>query len=347
MEKYLLGLFLATAFFTVKAQSDSNKQPYEVKEFSGQTIRNVVSETSGGNVIVSAASQSESKVEVFVNQNSNRRNALSNDEIKTRIDADYDVEVSVKSGELTATAKLKHKMNDWKNSLSISFKIYVPENVSTKLSTSGGNIVLTGISGSQDFSTSGGNLDLNKLSGKIKGRTSGGNISINNCKDELNLSTSGGNIQAQNSSGNIDVSTSGGSIQLSNLDGKIKAGTSGGNVEGESISGDLSASTSGGNVSLQKMNCSLKASTSGGNIDVSVTTAGKFISIHNSAGKIRLRVPKKAGMDLKMNAMKISTENLENFVGKNEKDEVTGTVNGGGIPVTVDAGSGRIDLILD
>lgn len=345
MKKYLLGLLLATAFFAVKAQNDSNKQPYEVKSFS-ETIRNVVSETSGGNIMVSATSEA-AKVEVFVNANGNRRNALSNDEIKTRIEADYEVNVSVNNGELTATAKLKHRMKDWKNSLSISFKIYVPENVSTKLSTSGGNIVLTGISGNQDFSTSGGNLELDKLSGKIKGRTSGGNISIKNCKDELNLSTSGGNIYAQNSSGNINVATSGGSIQLSNLGGKIKAGTSGGNVDGESISGDLAASTSGGNVSLQKMNCTLKASTSGGNIDVYVNTAGKFISIHNSAGKVRLRLPKKAGMDLKMNAMKISTEHLDNFIGKNEKDEISGTVNGGGIPVTVDAGSGKIDLILD
>ncbi len=347
MKKYLLALFLATSFLAVKAQGDSNKQPYEVQNFSGETIKNIVSQTSGGNIIVSAVNQSESRVEVFVNQNGNRRNSLSNDEIKTRLDADYDLDVSVKNGELTATAKPKHRMNNWKNSLSISFKIFVPENVSTKLLTSGGNIVLTGISGNQDFSTSGGNLDLDRLSGKIKGRTSGGNISINNCKDELNVSTSGGNIHAQNSSGNIDVATSGGSIELNDLNGKVKASTSGGNIEGETIAGDLAAHTSGGNVSLKKLDCSLKTSTSGGNIDVAINTPGKFISINNSVGKVSLRIPKKAAMDLKMNAMKISTENLENFVGKNEKDEISGTVNGGGIPVTVEAGSGRIDLILD
>jgi hypothetical protein len=347
MKKCLLSLLMVVTVFALKAQKETKREPYEVKTFQGETISSIVSETSGGNISVSGVSQSESRVEVFVTQNDSRRNELSNDEIKARMDADYDLDVSVNNGKLTATAKVKNKIKDWKKMLNFSFKIYAPKNVSTKLSTSGGNIVLTGISGDQDFSTSGGNLDLHDLGGKIKGRTSGGNIMINNCKDEIDVSTSGGNIQAENSTGQIALSTSGGSIELKFLDGNIKASTSGGNIEAEAIEGDLAAHTSGGNVSLQKLNCSVKASTSGGNIDVSIKTAGKYVSINNSAGKINLRIPKNTRMDLKMNAMKISTENLENFSGTNSKDEISGTVNGGGIPVTVDAGSGRIDVVFD
>jgi len=347
MRKYFFLILIAFASFTANAQNKSEKQPYLTKSFSGENISSVISETSGGNISVTGVASSESKVEVFVNQNNSWKKTLSNDELKARVNEDYDLDVSVSNGKLTATATPKYKITDWKKSLSFSFRIYATANISTKLQTSGGNISLSKISGNQDFTTSGGNLSLNAVTGKVKGRTSGGNIYFKDCKDDLDLSTSGGNIQAENSSGDIRIATSGGSIQLSGLAGTIDAKTSGGNIGGESIEGELAASTSGGNVSLQQLNCSVKASTSGGNIDVAIANPGKYVSIHNSAGKVRLTLPKNKGMDLKLNAMKISTQNLENFNGTNNKDEINGTVNGGGIPVIVDAGSGKIDVVFD
>jgi DUF4097 and DUF4098 domain-containing protein YvlB len=341
MKKCLILLLAVTIYITADAQ----KSPYLTKSFSSANISSVVSKTSGGNISVTAVSPSESRVEVFVSKNGSWRK-FSDDELKQKVKEDYDLDVSVNNGTLTASAKPKHSITNWKNTLSFSFRIYVPQNVSTRLKTSGGNIDLTGISGDQDFKTSGGNLSLNSLSGNIQGKTSGGNISLKNCKDELELSTSGGNIHAENSEGKIHLSTSGGSVELSDLKGNIDASTSGGNVSGENIEGALAAHTSGGNVSLQRLSCSVNASTSGGNIDASVIRPGKYVTLHNSSGRVRLTLPKNSGMDLKLNASKISTENLGNFSGTNKTEEINGTVNGGGIPVTVDAGSGKIDLVF-
>jgi hypothetical protein len=344
MKQYIMLLLIAATSIAVNAQTKSG--PYQSQSFPSETIQSVVSETSGGNITVSAVNPAESRVEVFVSGNGNRKNKLSNDEIKSRIANDYTLDISVNNTKLTVTAKPKQNIN-WKNGLTFSFKIYVPSNISTKLQTSGGNIVLTGLSGDQDFTTSGGNLDLNALAGKVRGRTSGGNIFLKDCKDELNLETSGGSIQAENSSGHIHLSTSGGSIELGELKGNIEASTSGGNIEANDIDGELEAQTSGGNLSLQKLKGSVKASTSGGNIDVYVIKAGNYISINNSSGGVSLKLPKNTGMDVKFNAMRISTENLENFSGSNSKEEIKGTVNGGGIPVTVNAGSGHIHVAFN
>jgi DUF4097 and DUF4098 domain-containing protein YvlB len=346
MKKIVFFLLLSSICLAINAQNRSSKAPYLTKSLSGESIKNITAETSGGNITVTAVNSSEARVEVYVSQNGNNQNPLSNDELKSRINEDYDLNISVNDNVLKAIAKSKHSLN-WKRYLNFSFKIYVPANVSTDLKTSGGNIILMALSGKQDFETSGGNLELNSLNGKVKGRTSGGNIYLKNCKDDLDLSTSGGNIQAENSSGNITVSTSGGSIKLNNLKGNVEAKTSGGNVEGESITGDLLAHTSGGNISLHGLSCSLKTSTSGGNIDVEIKNPGKYISINNSAGKINLTIPKKTGMDLKLSAMKISTQNLENFSGTNSTKEINGSMNGGGIPVTVDAGSGKINVVFE
>ncbi len=59
---------------------------------------------------------------------------------------------------------------------------------------------------------------------------------------------------------------------------------------------------------------------------------------------MNLQLPKNAGVDLKLTAMKISTGKMENFKGSLDKEEVNGSLNGGGIPVTVDAGGGKINL---
>ncbi len=346
MKKYFLLLLMPAFCLAAYSQNKSDKA-YLTKSFSGESINSVVSETSGGNITVTAVDPSGSHVEVFVNQNNNWKKALSDDEIKSRIEDDYDLTVSVTNNKLTATAKPKHRITDWKKALSFSFKIYISKTADADLQTSGGNIELTGLTGKKDFSTSGGNLVLNDLEGKTKGRTSGGNIYLRSSKDDLDLTTSGGNIDAANSAGDINMSTSGGSIKIEGLKGNIKVGTSGGNIKGEAIDGDLSAQTSGGNVSLQGLSCSLKTSTSGGNIDVSMNSLGKFISINNSAGRVNLQLPKSAAVDLKLSAMKISTGTMENFKGSLEKDEVNGALNGGGVPVTVHAGSGHINLELN
>jgi len=346
MKKYFFLLLVVALSFTVNAQSKSEKEPYLTKSFAGESINEVIAETAGGNITVTGVEPSQSKVEVFVSQNNNRK-TLTDEEIKSKINEDYDLDVSVKNNELTVTAKSKHRITDWKKALSFSFRIYVPKDAATALTTSGGNISLSNLSGNKEFTTSGGNLNLEALEGKTKGTTSGGNIHLSNSKDDIDVSTSGGNINAERSSGNINIVTSGGSINMEDLNGKIKATTSGGNVKGKTIAGDLNASTSGGNVSLHNLTCALKAATSGGNIDVSVKTLGSYLSLYNSAGKVNLQIPKSIGIDLKLSAIKISTGTLENFNGTNSNEEIKGTVNGGGIPVTVEAGSGKIDLVFN
>lgn len=347
MKKYLILFAITTTSLVVNAQNKSDKESYLTRTFPSETISSVVSKTSGGNISVTAVNPSESRVEVFIWQNGHRNNVLSNDELKTKVNNDYDLDISVNNGKLTATSTPKNRIINRKRTLNFSFKIYVPENVSTKLETSGGNIVLTRLSGDQYLTTSGGNLDLNCLSGKIKGRTSGGNISLQNCKNDLDLTTSGGDIDAQNSTGNITVTTSGGSIKLDNLSGNIKAQTSGGNVEGASIDGEMNASTSGGNISLLELSCSLTASTSSGDIDVSVKSLGKYLSIHNSSGQVHLSIPKNGAMNLDMNADKISVSQIANFSGTMTNEKIRGTMNGGGTLVTVDAGRGKIHLLFD
>ncbi len=344
MKKYLLVLFIACQACVALAQ-DSNKTPYETKSLANDAIKDVYVETSGGSIAVSGAAGEAPRVEIYVHGNNNTE--LSHEEIQKRLDADYEVEVSVSNHEVHAIAKRKHEggMNwDWRKQLNISFKIFVPKEVNTHLGTSGGSIHLDNLSGDENFSTSGGSLHVEALTGTIKGETSGGSIEVSNSGDNINLETSGGSITASNCRGKIKLETSGGSLHLDDLKGSINANTSGGSVRANNIEGELITGTSGGSVNLTQLSCSLDASTSGGSMNVELNHVGKYVKLDVSGGHVDLKLPSNQGLNLNLSAEKINpSSSVSNFTGEWNKDHVKGTVNGGGIPVSVDA-SGHLDV---
>ncbi|MEI9908421.1 MAG: hypothetical protein WDO71_01355 [Bacteroidota bacterium] len=343
MKKILLSLLLTLPAFSMMAQND--KEPYLTKALNNETIKNVEVQTSGGSISVSDANASDIRIEVYITGNNNSDN-LSKEEIKQRLDEKYELNISVSNNKLVAIARPKTKITDWKRTLNISFRVFVPKNISTDLSTSGGSISLAGIAGKQAFSTSGGSLNIDNVSGNISGKTSGGSIYVKNSTDDIELITSGGSIYAKNCEGNLKLITSGGSISLKELKGNIKATTSGGSISGMKISGELTARTSAGNIDLTDLTCSLETSTSAGNIDVSVATLGKYIKINNSGGNVDLELPKGKGIDLDLSANKIKTNELSNFTGEKNEDEIEGKLNGGGVRVDVRSGGGKINLVF-
>lgn len=344
MKKIVNLLLLVLLNAAVQAQTKAADDPFMTKSLSGESITEVYARTSGGNISVSGASASEARIEVYVRP-SNNRIAHSKEEIQQKLDDDYELTVSVANNKLTAVAEPKDSNMNWKKALSISFKVFVSQQVSTDLKTSGGGIALANLSGSHNFSTSGGGLNLDGLSGTIRGRTSGGGITVRNTKDDIDLSTSGGGIRADNCSGNLVLRTSGGSINLSGLQGSINASTSGGPVHGRKIKGELVARTSGGSVELSDLACSVEAHTSGGNMDVAIIELGNYVTISNSGGNIRLELPGEKGIDLKLRANRIKIDALKNFSGQQDEHKITGKINGGGIPVDVHT-SGGITMAL-
>jgi DUF4097 and DUF4098 domain-containing protein YvlB len=335
---------LVAAGWSVNAQSSHDGLLYLNKPLSSDDIQLVEANTSGGGIQVTGVPASEARIEVYVSGNNGRFSSLTKEEIQKRLEADYNFSVTVADHKLTASAKTKRGFNNWRKALNISFAIYVPMQVSTRLSTSGGRVALQNLSGTQDFRTSGGGLDVKQVTGHITGRTSGGGIYVADSKDDIDLETSGGGIKAIHCSGRIQLNTSGGGLHLEDLDGTVTATTSGGGIDGEKIRGEFSTHTSGGNISLSDISASLTASTSGGNIHVEMVSPVKYVKLRNSGGKIDLEVPKNVGFDLQINADRISTDALSNFNGRTEENEIRGSINGGGIPIIADAGGGRVNL---
>ncbi|TDW97406.1 DUF4097 family beta strand repeat-containing protein [Dinghuibacter silviterrae] len=327
----------------VSATLSAQDKPYLTKSFAGSAISEVEVETSGGGIQMVGTDPSQSRVEVYIRGNNGRE--LSNAAIAERLDKYYIVKITLENGKLTATCKQKEHDRWNSDHLNIGFHVYAPTSASTHLNTSGGGIKISHLKGgAQMFNTSGGGLEVSDITGKIDGSTSGGGIHVDHCSNSIRLTTSGGGIHADHLDGSIYLETSGGGLELTNLSGTIEAGTSGGGVHGHNITGDLKTSTSGGSIDLDNLACTLDGSTSGGGVHVTMTGLGKYVKLSTSAGSISLSIPSGKGLNLDLDGNRVEAEGLGGINGSISKDHISGTVNGGGIPVHLDANSGHVLL---
>ena len=342
---FSLSMITGTAFAqrNDRRETMTTDRPYQTKTFSGN-INAVRAETSGGSLTVEGTTDRNAKVEMFVRPNNSNDN-LDKAEIEERL-RDYDISIDQDGNTIVATAKRRgSNRDDWRRSLSISFKFYTPRAVATDLRTSGGSINLSQLSGKQRFRTSGGSLNLTDVEGDINGQTSGGSINLNRCRtnDRMDLQTSGGSIEAKESSGNMRLHTSGGSIRLTDLRGDIDAQTSGGSVQGSDLTGEIKAGTSGGSVRLSNVSGSVDASTSAGSVEVSIVKLGEYVRLSTSVGSVRVKMPLDKGMNLNLSGSRVNIpESLSKFDGDIEKNRVRGRLNGGGIAVNISAGMGNV-----
>jgi hypothetical protein len=343
MKNYILLLLLAGQTAVAVAQDNDSRSLYLTKSLANDAITSAVVNTSAGGIVVSGKAGEAPRVEVYIKGNNGQ--VLSKDEIKRRLDKDYTLDVSVNGHEVRAIAKTKrHSFFNWSSTLSIAFRVYVPQQCSTNLETSGGGIGLDNLKGNEKFTTSGGGLQIDRLDGVIRGTTSGGGIYVSNTGNDIVLETSGGGIEAKNCNGKIRLNTSGGGLRLDNLKGNIDAHTSGGGVEGNNIIGELITSTSGGGINLKRVSGSVDASTSGGGLYAQMLQVGKYLKLESSAGNVDIELPKKQGYDLDLRGDDVSPSVVAGFNGSWEKEHVRGSLNGGGIPVKAAASGGSVNL---
>lgn len=302
-------LSLVLALFAITESSAINnvnekEDPYRVEEFTLSGPGSLEVRTSGGHITVKGSRSDVVRVEMYV-----RKNGRTLDQSDTDLD-DFEITISQSGSKVNAIAK-SNRDRDWKfwknNNISISFVVYTPREMSTDLKTSGGHIEASGLSGNQQIATSGGHLDLIELRGNVQARTSGGHIDISAFQGEIEARTSGGHIDVVNSEGNLNVRTSGGHIDLKKVAGTVEARTSGG-----SISADI-------------------------------TSIGQYVDLRTSGGNVTVSVPGGIGLDLALRGSRVRSE-LKNFSGEVERDEIEGSINGGGPKVSARTSGGTVRI---
>lgn len=335
---FLLTITLATATAAL-----AQGTPYLTQPLKSGNYSEAILSSCGGSLTLSGEAAQAPRVEVYITSNMGKK--LSQEEIERRLNDLYEIVIETSGDVLKAEARCKSGVKlDWRQSLNISFKVFINSKVNSNLRTSGGSITMDGLNGQHQLATSGGSLRLGNLSGTVKGSTSGGTIYLSNSDGDISLRTSGGSINADNSKGTLQLNTSGGSIRLSQLNGNISVATSGGSINADNIRGDLNAKTSGGSIRIGQLRGSVDAATSGGSVNANIIELGKYVKLRTSAGGINLTMPGNSGLDLDLSGTRVNVPSLQNFSGSTSNTKVRGTIQGGGIPVSATSGGGSVNL---
>lgn len=300
----ILLLMTTTAMANTSGRSFYGDEPYRVEEFNVRATGTLTVQTSGGNILVMGTSESTARVEMHVRKSG--RNLTPRD---TDL-SNFDITIEANGSNIIAKAQRNSRGgNIWSgyNNESISFTVYVPTGYSTDLRTSGGRIGLSNLSGKQELRTSGGSINMETLTGDVIAKTSGGTITIAGVHGMLDASTSGGTIRATDVTGDVSLKTSGGSIRVEDARGK------------------------------------LNAETSGGSINATILEAEGTINLATSGGSITVQLPETQGYDIEARGNRVNMDDVS-FSGRSERDRLSGTINGGGIPVRLRTSGGSVNI---
>ncbi|HEX5222502.1 MAG TPA: DUF4097 family beta strand repeat-containing protein [Verrucomicrobiae bacterium] len=302
-----------------------------------ETLTKTFSATSGGTLVVEVAfgsievtTNATSEVGVDVWRKVSRKNKAAEKDYFT----ENPIEFIQDRNTLTVRCKKAETKSSWSifgggNRNEAKYTIRVPAQFNAKLSTAGGPITVSDLSGDVKASTSGGGLKFARIHGPVTGNTSGGAIRVSDSEGEMKVGTSGGGIEVTGGSGSLKGNTSGGRISVSGFAGPIAVSTSGGGISIEKATGKVEGNTSGGsiNVTLAALvKEEIKLSTSGGGVSVKMAEGSAFtLDASTSGGGVSCDLP-------------------VTVTGKQERNRLKGPVNGGGPVVHLRTSGGSIHV---
>ena len=207
--------------------------------------------------------------------------------------------------------------------------IEVPTKADVRLSTSGGSVRASRLTGALAVHSSGGSLDIEAIDGNVDGDTSGGSIRMRDVR------------------GNAIANTSGGGIAITDVGGSLRADTSGGGITINSVGGDLHASTSGGGVDVRGAGGRVDASSSGGGVTVRFVTGNSSGGVVSSSGgpvRVEIDPAARVSIDASSSGGSVDSDVPITIQGKIQNDSLRGEMNGGGPLLRLRSSGGGVKI---
>lgn len=257
----LLSGSLTACHIEINSDSNGDLQTIQEKSFPIQPGKDLKVEASSGDVTVTTWDKSEVYIKILGNEKAR-------DKMEFKFNNNDD--------EVSVIAKRESFFNWFSSGIKLKFEIKVPAEFNSNISTSGGDIMVGEIRGSNLLKTSGGDVWVKNTDGVLKISTSGGDINLDSNSGDMNVSTSGGDIKAREFKGDFSATTSGGDIFLKGSDSKIYSETSGGNIvlEYSGQNKGIDVETSGGDIQMKlpaDFSAAANMHTSGGEIECELT----------------------------------------------------------------------------
>lgn len=212
------------------------------------------------------------------------------------------------------------------NRMEAHYSVQIPKDFNLELHTGGGAIELADVNGEIHANTAGGNLTFGRIHGPTDAKTSGGDIKLTDCDGALKIQTSGGRIDSAGGKGSLDLHTAGGQVLVHDFAGGVNVQSGGGRVTLDNDAGPITARTGGGAIHATIAAATdTKLETNAGAIVVAIPASGGFdVDAHSGVGEVITDLP-------------LTTA-------RNNRDNLSGALNGGGKRLFLRSGAGTISI---
>ena len=222
--------------------------------------------------------------------------------------------LKVKHDKNSLDLSVKYPVNyfhlDFSNQIHVNFEIHVPKETDCDLITDDGNISIQGLKSDQECTTDDGDIKIFEVTGNTTIKKSDSNIEIFEVIGNITIKASDSNIKLSKINGSISVNASDAIINVEEIKGSVYIRASDESMFLKNINGkEVQCRTSEGNIELINVNGEITAKTSEGHIQF--TNLSGSINAYTMAGNVKGNIQK-----LKK-------------------------------PITIEAGSGDIDISID
>ena len=175
---------------------------------------------------------------------------------------------------------------------SLDATVNMPSGAALTMTTGGGDLTASDLTGGAKLSSDGGNITLTHAAGPLSLSSSGGDLTASDLTGSATLNTDGGNITLTHAAGPLSLSSSGGDVTVSNISGTAATiSADGGNINGTGVDiPRVSAASSGGDVTLTFTAAAtlrnLQVNADGGNVTVIVPRGQYDVTMHTDGGSI-------------------------------------------------------------
>lgn len=291
--------------------------------------------TSSSDIFIRAGSDDEARVEVF-GKGSDVEEGFEK------------LNFSVEREGRRLVVKTEREGDGWfssGNRASFDIVITAPERLALSVATSSGDLEVRQLEGAMEVATSSGDIELGAMRGPVSAATSSGDFEADRIEGAVEFSTSSGDFSVDEiRGGRVSFASSSGDFEADRIDtDQFEAGTSSGDITVGTLIGDADLSTSSGDVEIDAMEGALAVSTSSGDLEAGLTKPGT-VEISTGSGTVELTAPSSLAADVEISAGTIQIDRAFRFAGEIERRSAEGQIGGGGQPLRVQTGSGRVTL---
>jgi len=213
-------------------------------------------------------------------------------------------------------------------------------------------IVRGDISGDFLSTRTSASYEIGKVSGRVRILTNLGEIHVASVGDAADLKTYGGDIVIGPVGGEFRALTMAGDVKAGAVGGAATCETSGGDIRIDSVKGALEARTAGGDVVVRSIGGAADIETGGGEVRITLTSRQAAVSVRNAGGDVTIALPSdfRGEFDLQVDGASPDEAAIRSdfpqiaILKRDDRQQASGVVNGGGAKVVVRTSSGKIRI---